>query len=103
LSSIDHNRWSKQAKGEKEMHFFLWVVLGALAGWVTGRVLEANQYGPGVDIVMGIGGATVSGFLLQYGGFPGRFEIVSTVLSVVLGAVALTALTAFVNGRKRYA
>jgi uncharacterized membrane protein YeaQ/YmgE (transglycosylase-associated protein family) len=85
------------------MYVFLWVVLGALAGWITGRVLKGNQYGPWVDIVMGIAGGTGSGFLIQYGGFPDRFEIVSTVLSVILGAVALTVVTAFVNGRKRYA
>jgi uncharacterized membrane protein YeaQ/YmgE (transglycosylase-associated protein family) len=85
------------------MYVFLWVVLGAFAGWITGRVLQGNQYGPWVDIVMGMAGATGSGFLIQYGGFPGRFEIVSTVLSVVLGAIALTTLTAFANGRKRYA
>jgi uncharacterized membrane protein YeaQ/YmgE (transglycosylase-associated protein family) len=85
------------------MHIFLWVVLGALAGWITGRTLKGNQYGPGVDMVMGAAGAIGSGFLIQSGGFPGRFEIVSTVLSVILGAVALTVVTAFVNGRKRYA
>jgi uncharacterized membrane protein YeaQ/YmgE (transglycosylase-associated protein family) len=85
------------------MHIFLWVVLGALTGWITGRTLKGNQYGPGVDIIMGIAGATGSGFLIQYGGLPGRFETVSTVLSVILGATAMTLLTAFANGRKRYA
>lgn len=85
------------------MYVFLWVVLGALAGWVTGRVLQGNQYGPWVDIVMGIAGGTGSGFLMKYGGFPGRFEIVSTVLVVIFGAIALTVLTAFANGRRRYA
>ena len=85
------------------MHIFLWVVLGALAGWLTGRTLKGNQYGPGVDIIMGVAGATGSGFLIKYGGFPGRFEIVSTVLSVILGAIGLTVLAAFANGRKRYA
>jgi uncharacterized membrane protein YeaQ/YmgE (transglycosylase-associated protein family) len=85
------------------LYIFLWVVLGAAAGWVTGRVVKANQYRPWVDILMGIAGATGGGFLIQYGGFPGRFEMVTTVLSVILGAVALTGLTAFVNGRKRYA
>ena len=85
------------------MHIFLWVVLGALTGWITGRTLKGNQYGPGVDVIMGIAGATGSGFLTQYGGFPGRFEIGSTVLCVILGAIALTVLTAFANGRKRYA
>ena len=85
------------------MYVLSWIVFGAVAGWITGRVLKGNQYGPGVDIVMGIAGATGTGFLIRYGGFPGRFEMVSTLLSVILGAVALTVLTAFVNGRKRYA
>jgi len=85
------------------LHIFLWVVLGAVAGRVTGRVLKGNQYAPWVDTLVGMAGATGGGFLIQYGGFPGCFEVVSTVLSVILGAVALTVLTAFVNGRKRYA
>jgi uncharacterized membrane protein YeaQ/YmgE (transglycosylase-associated protein family) len=85
------------------MRILLWIVLGALAGWITGRVLKGNQYGPWVDIAMGIAGAIAGGFLIQYGGFPGRFENVSTILSVILGAVVLTVLTAFANGRKRYA
>ena len=67
------------------MHVLLWVVLGALAGWLTGRALKSNQYGPWVDIVMGIAGATGGGFLIHYGGFPGRFEIVSTTLECDLG------------------
>lgn len=85
------------------MYVLSWIVFGAVAGWITGRVLKGNQYGPGVDIVMGVAGATGTGFLIRYDGFPARFEIVSTLLSVILGAVALTVLTAFVNGRKRYA
>lgn len=84
------------------MFISLWVVLGALTGWMTGRVLKGNQYGPWMDIVMGIAGALGGGFLNRYGGLPGRFEIVSTTVSVILGAVALTVLTAFANGRKRY-
>jgi uncharacterized membrane protein YeaQ/YmgE (transglycosylase-associated protein family) len=85
------------------MYIFLWVILGALAGWITGRVLDGNEYGPWMHVVMGIAGGSGGGFLMQYGGFPGRSETVSTVLSVILGAVGLTVLTAFVNGRKRYA
>lgn len=85
------------------MQIVLWAVVGAFAGWLTGRILKGNEYGPWVDIVMGVAGATGGGFLNQYGGFPGHFEIVSTLLSAILGAVALTVLTAFINGRKRYA
>ena len=85
------------------MYVVSWIILGAVAGWITGRALKGNQYGPWVDIIMGIAGALAGGFLIQVAGFPGRFEIVSTPLSAILGAVALTVITAFVNGRKRYA
>ena len=85
------------------MYVLSWIALGAVAGLVTGRVLKGNQYGPWVDIIMGVAGGLGGGFLIQYAGFPGRFEVVSTTLSAILGAVALTVLTAFVNGRKRYA
>ena len=85
------------------MYILLWIVLGAIAGWVTGGLLKGNQYGVWVDIVMGIAGALGGAFLVRYGGLPGRFEIVSTTLSAILGAVVLTVLAAFVNGRKRYA
>jgi len=85
------------------MYILSWIVLGGLAGWITGRLLKGNQYGPRVDIVAGIAGALGAGFLVHYGGFPGRFEIVSTTLSAILGAVVVTVLSAFINGRKRYA
>ncbi len=84
------------------MYILSWIVLGAVAGWITGRVLKSNKYGPLIDVVMGIAGAMAGGFLIVYGGFPGRLEVVSTSLSAILGAVALTVLAAFVIGRNRY-
>lgn len=84
------------------MYILLWIVLGAIAGWLTGGFLKSNRYGVWVDIAMGIGGALGAALIVRYGGFPGRFEIVSTTLSAIVGAVALTVLAAFVNGRKRY-
>ena len=85
------------------MYFLSWIVLGALAGLITGRILRGNQFGPTMDLVIGVAGAVGGGFLSLYGGLPGRFEVVSTTLSAISGAVILTAVMAFINGRKRYA
>jgi uncharacterized membrane protein YeaQ/YmgE (transglycosylase-associated protein family) len=85
------------------IYLLSWIVLGALAGLITGQILRGNQYGPTMDLVIGVAGAVGGGFLAIYGGLPGHFEVVSTTLSAILGAVALTAVMAFVNGRKRYA
>ncbi len=85
------------------MYLLSWIVLGGIAGLITGRILEGNQYGPMMDVVIGVAGAVGGGFLALYGGLPGRFEIVSTTLCALFGAVVLTAVAAFINGRKRYA
>jgi uncharacterized membrane protein YeaQ/YmgE (transglycosylase-associated protein family) len=85
------------------MYVFSWIVLGMLAGWMTGRLLKGNEYGPWMDVVMGIAGALTAGFLLHNGRFPGRIEIVSTTVASVLGAVVFTVAAAFINGRRRYA
>jgi uncharacterized membrane protein YeaQ/YmgE (transglycosylase-associated protein family) len=85
------------------MYLLSWIVLGAVAGLITGRILRGNQYGPMMDLVIGVAGAVGGGFLVLYGGFPGHFEVVSSTLSALMGAVVLTAVIAFVNGRRRYA
>lgn len=87
------------------MKFYIlsWIVLGALAGWVTGRVLKDNQHGPWFYSVVGVAGALAGGFLMYYGAIPGHFEVVSTTLSAIFGAVVLTGITGYLNGRKRYA
>jgi uncharacterized membrane protein YeaQ/YmgE (transglycosylase-associated protein family) len=85
------------------MYFLSWIVLGAFAGLITGNFLKGNQYGPWMDVIMGIAGALMAEFLLHNDRFPGRVEIVSTTVAAVLGAVTFTVLAAFINGRKRYA
>ena len=85
------------------MYLLSWFVLGAFAGLITARFLRGNQYGPMMDLVIGVAGAIGGGFLVLCGGFPGRSEVVSTTLSAILGAIVLTAVVAFINGRKRYA
>lgn len=83
------------------MFFLSLVVIGIVAGWLTGRVLKGNQYGPFMDIVMGIAGSLAGAFLMMR--FSGHGGMVYTTFVAMLGAVVLTVLAAFVNGRRRYA
>ena len=85
------------------MYLLAWIVIGALVGWGAGKVFQGNGYGPLMDTLMGIGGAVVGGVLTRatiVGGLGAK--IVPTLVAIV-GAVLLTSLAAYVNGRRVFA
>jgi len=77
--------------------------VGAVLGWGAGRVFQGNGYGPLMDALMGIGGGVVGGFAMSSAGLGGYGETIITTLVVMVGAVLLTVLAAYVNGRRLYA
>jgi uncharacterized membrane protein YeaQ/YmgE (transglycosylase-associated protein family) len=85
------------------MYLFAWILVGAVVGWGAGRVFQGNGYGPFMDILMGIGGAVVGGLLMRSVGFGGYGGTIATTMVAMIGAVLLTMLAAFVNGRRAYA
>ena len=42
-----------------------WLIVGAIAGWLAGNFMGKGSYGLGGDIIMGIIGAFVGGFLMS--------------------------------------
>jgi uncharacterized membrane protein YeaQ/YmgE (transglycosylase-associated protein family) len=71
----------------------IWLaVVGLIAGWAAGKIMKGGGYGVVMDIVLGILGAVVGGWLLgvlgiHAGGFIG------TILVAILGAVVLIWIT----------
>jgi len=85
------------------MYLLAWIVVGAVVGWAAGRVFQGNGYGPLMDILMGIGGGVVGGFAMSAAGIGGYRGTIVTSLVAMVGAVLLTALAAYLNGRRIYA
>ncbi|HEX2712617.1 MAG TPA: GlsB/YeaQ/YmgE family stress response membrane protein [Candidatus Acidoferrales bacterium] len=85
------------------MYFLSWIIVGLVTGWLAGKILKGNDYGPIMDIVMGIGGAVASGLLVQSVGLSGYRGSILTVFAAMVGAAVLTLLAGFANGRKMYA
>jgi uncharacterized membrane protein YeaQ/YmgE (transglycosylase-associated protein family) len=69
-------------------------------GWLAGKTLKGEAYGPLLDVAMGIGGAVASGFLMRSAGFSGFRGIAITILAAMVGAALLTLMVGFVNGRR---
>ncbi len=84
------------------MGIITWIVLGIIAGWLAGRFMRGGNGLVG-DIVLGIGGAIVGGYV---GGLVlGRDLMVTgfdldSVLVAFLGAVVLIAVSRMFSGRR---
>ena len=71
------------------MNPLLWIIFGGIVGWIASLVMGTNaRQGLLMDILLGIVGAVIGGFVMNFFGEPGvtGFNLYSTVVAVV-GAV----------------
>lgn len=85
------------------MGLLTWIIVGLIAGWLANLVMRGGgPYGVIGDIILGIIGALVGGFLAgALFGIPdpiSGFDI-STLLIAFLGAVIVIAIVRAVTGR----
>jgi uncharacterized membrane protein YeaQ/YmgE (transglycosylase-associated protein family) len=84
---------------EDEMNIILWIIFGALAGWIASMIMGANaQMGALANIVVGIVGALIGGFIMNAFGAQGvtGFNLTSLIVAVI-GAVVLLFLVGLVR------
>ena len=65
-----------------------WIVVGLIAGWAAGKIMKGGGYGPAMDIVLGIVGAVVGGWLLGMLGIHAG-GLIGTILVAIVGAIFL--------------
>ena len=67
----------------------IWLVIGAVAGFLAGLVVKGGGFGLLGDIVVGIIGAFVGGWLLPRLGIHLGVGMISVIASATIGAVVL--------------
>jgi uncharacterized membrane protein YeaQ/YmgE (transglycosylase-associated protein family) len=68
----------------------IWLIVGAIAGWLAGMVVKGGGFGLIGDIVVGIVGAFIAGWLFPQIGIPlfgGYF--IGAIVDAFIGAVIL--------------
>ena len=78
----------------------IWILIGLIAGYITGKLMRGAGFGPIMDIVVGIVGALVGGFVMVHLGYAGSGGVFYTVFVAVIGAVLLTFLIRLVTGAR---
>lgn len=71
----------------------LWVIIGGAAGWLAGIITKGKGYGCLGNVLVGVVGSVVGGWLFQI--IPGVRPmpgLIGSLITAVLGAVALIAV-----------
>jgi uncharacterized membrane protein YeaQ/YmgE (transglycosylase-associated protein family) len=67
----------------------IWLVIGAVAGWLAGLIVKGYGFGLIGNIVVGIIGAVLAGWLLPLAGFVLVGGVIAAIINAVIGAVIL--------------
>ena len=79
-----------------------WIVLGIVAGWLAGLIMRGGGYGVIGDLVLGVIGAFVGGFLwslITHEDVMVGFNLPSLLIAVI-GAVVVIAISRLFTGRR---
>ena len=84
------------------MGLLSWIVVGAIAGWLSGQVMKGRGFGLLGDIIVGIVGGLIGGFLadvlFKVPNAVNGFNLTS-ILVAFLGAVLLLFVARMFQGR----
>ncbi len=80
-----------------------WIVLGLIAGFIASKIVNRAGEGFFMDILLGIVGALVGGFIFRFFGAAGvtGFNLYSMIVAVI-GAIILLVLYHALFGRRSY-
>jgi uncharacterized membrane protein YeaQ/YmgE (transglycosylase-associated protein family) len=74
------------------------LVVGMVAGWLAGRVMEGGGFGLIGDLIVGLIGAFIGDWLLPQLGIHLGTGIIALILNAFIGAVVLLLILRLVGG-----
>jgi uncharacterized membrane protein YeaQ/YmgE (transglycosylase-associated protein family) len=67
--------------------FLIWIVVGAIIGWLAGLLVQGGGFGFLADALIGIFGSVVAGWLFPRLGFTLGGGLAGSILASIVGAV----------------
>ncbi len=75
-----------------------WVIVGLIAGWLTGKIMSGGGYGAIMDMIVGLIGALLGGFIMSHiFGASASGGLVYSIVVAVIGAIIFTFLLRLVT------
>ncbi len=83
------------------MSIIIWLVLGLIAGFIASKIVNKSGEGLLLDIVLGIVGAVVGGFLFSlFGAAPVTGFNIYSIFVAVVGAIVVLVIYHAITGRR---
>lgn len=81
-----------------EYGFIVWILVGGLAGWIASKFMGTDEeQGIILNVVVGVIGAFLGGFILSLITDPSGFGIILTFLTAIIGACLLLGIVKVVR------
>ena len=77
----------------------VWLIIGALAGFIANKIMNSGSGGLLGNLVLGIIGSLVGGYGLSLLGVSGNGGLIATFLVAVLGAIVLIWLGRLISSK----
>jgi len=74
------------------MHLIGFLILGAIVGWLAGKIMSGHGYGIVWDVILGIVGAFVGGFVFSLIVGTAPSGLVMSFIVALIGAVVVVGI-----------
>lgn len=71
------------------MEFLWFLIIGALAGWGAGKLMQGGGFGLLMNIVLGIIGGVIGGWVFSLLGISANGGLIGSLVTALVGAVLL--------------
>jgi uncharacterized membrane protein YeaQ/YmgE (transglycosylase-associated protein family) len=78
------------------------VLVGIVAGWLAGQIVQGTGFGLVGDLIIGVIGAFIGDWLIPQLGLHLGFGIAAAIINATIGAIVLLLIIRLVRGRGRW-
>jgi uncharacterized membrane protein YeaQ/YmgE (transglycosylase-associated protein family) len=83
---------------QEHQSWIWWIIVGLIAGYLTGKIMRGRGFGFFVDIIVGIIGACLGGWLMGVFHLAPQGGMIYTIIVATIGAIILTWLLRLITG-----
>jgi len=71
------------------MSFFYFIIIGGIAGWLAGKIMKGGGFGLVMNIVLGIIGSMVGGWVFNFLGLSTDGGTIGSLVTALVGSVLI--------------